>query len=275
MRFQEAKNRFHNSPIRYPERGRALGRATYLKKIDERKYEVWTLIPAYERNDDDDWVRKDRPVSLFTIEPYGVNSPIESLTLITVTNTEYNDLKVSVRIGRWINIFTRIRDSELRFNLTYSTVKTLHSMPALTQGVQFLVNSFGKVSLKEGQVLRTSQRFINKEKAKPVKERLEKLTKFGKLLTQMDTFTYGDLRTMKSKIYMTDIHKVMAGEIEPNMASVCDLIWANPWLRGKRDAPETKIIPKQANLFLSSIEKNKRLLFKKANVYEAKEYDFE
>jgi hypothetical protein len=268
MRFEVAKNRYHNKPIRYVERGRALGNGTYLRKINDEKYEVWMLMSHYVRDTyKHDWVRKDKQLSLFTIEPYGKE------TLITITNTEKDNLTASYRIEKWTGLCTVIRDYEMRFSTQgWSNGPTTYKWPALKAGVQFIVNTMGHLRLKEDQTIETSARFIDREKAKPFQENFNKLMKFGLLLTSIDAITYKDLRNRQDDTYLDDTHAVIRGEIEPNLRSVGDVLWSALWYNEKVSENEDKAVVSQRPRFERALKSMKKRIFKDAGLYKSKEY---
>jgi hypothetical protein len=251
------------------ERGRALGNGTYLRKINDEKYEVWMMMYTYVRDTyKHDWVRKDRQLSLFTIEPYG------NETLITITNTETDNLTASYRIAKWTGLFTAIRDFEMRFStLSPRISRPMNQWPALKAGMQFIVNSMGAIRVKENQTLETSARFLDKEKAKPYQENFTKLMKFGLLLTSMDAITYADIRDKKNEdTYMRDVTAVIRGEIEPTMNSVCDVLWSTMWYNEKVSENDNKAVVSQRPRFERALNTMKKRLFKEAGLYKSKEY---
>jgi hypothetical protein len=215
-----------------------------------------------------DWIRIDRQLSLFTIEPYG------NETLITIVNTENDNLTASYRIEKWTGLFTAIRDFEMRFStLSPRISRPMNQWPALKAGVQFIVNTMGNIRVKEDQTLETSARFIDREKAKPYQENFTKLMKFGLLLTSMDAITYKDIREKKDEdTYMKEVTAVIRGEIEPTMRSVCDVLWSTLWYNEKLSENEDKVVVSQRTRFERGLKSMKKSLFKDAGLYKSREY---
>lgn len=263
MRFEEAKNRFHNKQVRYPERGRALGNHTYLRKINDAKYEIWMAQNNW-RMENDEWTRTIQEVSLFTVEPYGEE------TLLTITNTKYNNLTASYRISKWGPIRTCIVDREMRFFTEYGL--PYYSLPVLKQGMQFIVNKLGSARLKEGQPLQTSARFTNKELAKPVNKSYNKLLKFGQMLTAIEAITFKDVRETKFESPLYHVKKVLNGETEPTIASVCEVIKTEFWFNQHYAEPNETPVPNQRGRFERGLRKIKKKAYKEIGVYQAKEY---
>jgi len=269
MRFQVAKNRFHNKRIVYPEKGRALGNGTYLRKINDTKYEVWMAFSMWTQNENQDWIRSSKEVSLFTIEPYGDE------TLLTITNTKYDDLTASFRLRKWTGVSTVICAKELRFFTKDGYQEAVYSLPVMTEGLQFIVDNLGKTRLKEGQALLTSVRFINKEKAKPVNDNYKKLLKFGQMLTALESVTYEDARHKKSEPYLSEVKRVLSGEIEPTFTSVCDLVWSDLRYNERNESdrhPNAHPVNNQRAKFVRGLVSLKKFLYKEIGVYQSKEY---
>ena len=265
MRFEEAKNRFHNKLIRYPERGRALGNHTYLRKINDAKYEIWMAQRRWRIDiENNEWVRTIQEVSLFTVEPY------EEETLLTITNTKYDNLTAAFRISKWGPVRACIVDKEMRFFTEYGL--PYYSLPVLKQGMQFIVNKLGSARLREGQPLQTSTRFINKELAKPVNENYNKLLKFGQMLTAIEAITFKDVRETESKTHLDHVKKVLKGETEPTIASVCEVIKTEFWFNQHSSDPNEKSVPNQRGRFERGLRKLKKKTYKEIGVYQAKDY---
>jgi hypothetical protein len=266
MRFKTAQNRFTKGRIVNLDKGRALGNGTYLRKLNDDKYEIWAAFPIWVQNENGNWIRSSKESSLFTIEPYGDE------TLLTITNTRYNDRTASCRLWKWTGVRTCICDKELRFFPTYDDLsKPVYSLPALTEGVQFIVNSMGNPRLKEGQPLRTSVRYVNKDLAKPIQENYNKLLKFGQMLTAIEAVTYADTHFKKSEPFLSDVKKVLKGEIEPTIASVCEVLWQQFWYKEKSDTSET-VVEHQRTRFERGLRTMKKMLYKEIGAYEPKPY---
>jgi hypothetical protein len=230
------------------------------------------LASHYVRDlEKNDWVRKDKQLSLFTIEPYGDE------TLITITNTENDNLTASYRIAKWTFLFAVIRDFEMRFStLSPRSSRPMNQWPVLKAGMQFIVNSMGAIRVKEDQVLQTSARFLNRDKAKPYQENFTKLMKFGLLLTSMDAITYKDLRSRDDDdAYLKDVNLIIRGEIEPTMRGVCDILWGALWYNEKVSQNQEKPVVSQRTRFSTQLNGMKKRLFKDAGLYESKEYKHE
>ena len=266
MRYTTAKNRFHKTIIRNKAFGRALGNATYLRQIEPEKYEIWMLDYTYVQNPETgNYERKHKQVSLFNIEPYG------NETLITIVNHEPDNLTASYRISKWTGLFTAIRDAEMRFNIQgYRINRSIESWPVLKAGMQFIVNSMGNLRVKEGQRLETSRRYIDPEMSKPVKANFQKLRKFGQLLTSMDAVTYADTRIRDR--HMSELPKVIAGEMEPTLNTVCDVLWHDFWYNEKTNTDADQPVRDQLIRFERTLKVLKRRMFKQAGAYKSKEF---
>ena len=263
MNFIHAKHRYENTNIRYPERGKALGNGTYLYKINNEQYEVWCYLHTYDY-EKREYVKRRK--SLYTVEPLPNGE-----TLLTITNKEHNQQTVGHRLRKWARINAHIADGELRFkpfgfNSPYVPIT---SWPALTEGLQFVITNHGYTVLKSDQKLRTSERFVNREKAKPIRERYNKFVKFGKLLTTMDALTYKDVFSNSSNL--SKAFDVMEGKAEPTLEAVCAVVWQSFWWKEKNNQ-STDVVKNQSQRFLTEVGSLKRKFYKAAGLYESKEY---
>jgi hypothetical protein len=261
MRFKEAVSRYKQKRILNVERGMALGNYTYLRKINEEKYEVTMGLGTYVKQPDDEYeyVRTRQP--LYTIEPKG------DQTLITITTNKMNCMTVSHRISKWLSMEVFICDSTMRYRLPYEARTSHHCSPALYEGMQFLKHDGGR--MESITPTKTSARFLNLEKSKPYRANAIRFKKFAKLLTAMEAVTYEDSKHRDNRDVKV-LREVILGHIEPTYEAVCEVISFDI---GWREQDRTGVVNNQKEKFDSQIDRLIKSIYKQEGLYEAKEIE--
>ena len=259
MKFKEAVSRYKQKRVTNVERGIALGNYTYLRKIDEKKYEVTMGEGHYVEKPDGthEYVRTIQP--LFSIEPQS------DQTLITITAKRMNCMTVTHRISKWLNLNVFLCDSVMRYRIPYQERTTAHSSPTLYEGMQFLLQKGGRIESITPN--KTSARFLNLEKSKPYRANAIRFKKFARLLTAMEAVTFEDT---KHKTYreVKLVREVILGRSEPTYEAVCEVL---SFQIGWREQDMTGIVPNQTQKFDFQINRLIKSIYKEEGLYEAKE----
>jgi hypothetical protein len=259
MRFKEAVSRYKQKRVTNVERGLSLGNYTYLRKINEEKYEVAMGEGRYVEKPDGthEYVRTRQP--LFTIEPQG------DQTLITITAKRMNCMTVSHRISKWLYLYAFICDSVMRYRIPNVDRTTAHSSPTLYEGMQFLMQNGGR--MENITPNKTTARYLNAEKAKPFRANAIRFKKFAHLLTAIEAVLYEDTRHQAYRDTKL-LREVILGHSEPSYEAVCEVM---SFQIGWRQQDMTGIVPNQTQKFNFQIDRLIKVIYKQEGLYEAKE----